>query len=47
MLTSSSQHDVRAHEAGQGALVGGYTNILKDEGAMQEVEVVGVGAEGR
>jgi len=46
-LTGSSQHDVRAHEAGQGTLVGGHTYILKDKSTVQEEEVVGVWAEGR
>ena len=47
MLTGSSQHDVGALEAGEGTLVGGHTYVLKDEGTVQEEEVVGVGAEGR
>ena len=42
MLTSSSQHDVRALEAGEGTLVGSHTEVLKDEGTSQEVQVVGV-----
>ncbi len=47
MLTSSSQHDVRALEAGEGTLVGSDTEILKDESTSEEVEVVGVGDKGR
>ncbi len=46
-LTGSSQHVVGVCEAGEGTLVGGHTNILKDEGTVQEEEVVGVWGEGR
>ena len=45
--TSSSQHVVGVCKAGEGTLVGGHTNILKDEGTVQEEEVVGVWGEGR
>ncbi len=47
MLTSSSQHDVRTLEAGEGTLVGGHTEVLKNEGASQEVQVVAVRDKGR
>lgn len=46
-LTSSSHHDVRALEAGQSTLVGGHTEVLKDEGAVQEEQVIDIGGEGR
>ncbi len=46
-LTGSSQHVAGACEAGEGTLVGGHTNILKDEGTVQEEEVIGVWGEGR
>ena len=47
MLTSSSKPDVGAGEAVQGTLVGCDTHILKDEGTVQEEQVVHVWAEGR
>ena len=34
-------------EAGKSTLVGSHTQVLKDEGASQEVQVVDVRAEGR
>ena len=46
-VTSSGQLDVTALKDAQSTHVGGHTEVLKNEGTSQEVQVVDVGAEGR
>ena len=43
--TGSSCQNVFALNEGCSALVGGHTEVLKDEGTVQEEEVIGIWAE--